>query len=125
MRITVPLVPPSPNELRRKYRHWADYGRLRKAWENTIWALTDAQQKISLPKPLNGEKVHVSFHIEHAQLFDPDNLTGSVKPCLDAMVRLNLIRDDSSDYIELSVTQEKSKERQTTIEITAAFWEAT
>lgn len=115
MKITVPMVPPSPNQLRRTYRHYQAYKRLRDGWQRTIWALKGSSASSWESNPRG--KVLVRIHIEHGRLFDPDNLVGACKPVLDSLKNLCFIRDDSTEFLELKVTQERSIERKTTIEI--------
>ena len=113
MKITVPMVPPSGNQMRRQYRHPFAYLKLRDSWQRTIWALAKRQPAMEV-------KAAVKLHVEHGRLYDEDNLIAGCKPILDSLKRLSLIRDDSPEFLELTVTQEKSRERQTIIEVMPA-----
>ncbi len=42
---------------------------------------------------------------------DPDNLTASAKLILDALQRVNVIKNDSPQYISLAVEWERAKKR--------------
>jgi len=106
MKIIVPLVAPGMNQIRAMHFH--AYRRLRDVWQRTIWALVGRQKRLM-------GKVNVSIHVEHSRLYDPDNLVGCAKIPLDCLVRLGIIPTDTPEHLTLSVTQEKSKEKQTTI----------
>ncbi|MGW8179453.1 MAG: hypothetical protein ACWGQW_11945 [bacterium] len=64
-------------------------------------------------------KCRVTITLHRKKLQDPDNAVGSVKPVLDALKRNGWLVDDSPEYLELIVREEKSKEQRTVIE-----WEA-
>lgn len=49
--------------------------------------------------------------VRYGRKTDPDNLI--VKPLLDAMVKMGMIRDDNPDWIELDVSQGKARESPT------------
>lgn len=117
VRITVPMVPPSINKMR--HMHFHDYRRLRDRWESTMYILMGHRQLSELRQRPVG-KVHVQMHIEHTRLFDPDGLYSAVKIPLDCLVRLEIIPNDTPENLTLSVTQAKSKEKQTTIVIDGA-----
>jgi len=115
MKIIVPMVPLSMNQ--QKAIHFHDYKKTRDAWQRTIFALFTWQQKKKLAEWVKaGTKVTVKIHIERPRLLDPDGI--AVKEILDSLVRLELLGGDSSEYIDLpQPTQEKSRQRRTTIEI--------
>jgi len=46
--ITVPMVPPSPNVMKRKYRHFMAYKRLREDWEKTLLYFTPTSGRAML-----------------------------------------------------------------------------
>ena len=97
--------------MRRKYRHPFAYMKLRDTWKRTIWALGPRSNA-------GNDPMRVSIHVEHRTLYDEDNLVAGCKPILDSLKSLSYIKDDSPQFIKLRVTQEKSRERQTTIEVT-------
>lgn len=61
--------------------------------------------------------MRVRIHVQHSRLYDYDNLVSGCKPILDSLKSLGYIIDDSPEHIELSITDEKSIERQTIIEV--------
>lgn len=110
MKIIVPMVPPSGNEMRRKYRDRFAYRDLREAWRRTIWALARGRAVASTKKT-------VRIHVDHGKLYDEDNLISGCKVVFDCLKALEYIVDDSPEWIESHVTQSKSPDRQTTIEV--------
>jgi Holliday junction resolvase RusA-like endonuclease len=64
-------------------------------------------------------RLKVEIHVEHLQPFDQDNLYSCAKLPLDALVRMDFLADDSPEFIDLTVTQSRSKAKQTTISIYA------
>lgn len=120
MLLTVPIIPPSPNELRRRYRTPHAYKRLRDDWGWQLKAAAGLNRFRLAALADTQHKMRVHIHIAHKQLFDPDNLVGSVKVILDALRALNYLHDDSEEFVELTVTQEKSRTQYTTITMEAA-----
>ncbi len=119
MKITVPMVPPGINQ--RLKMHHMDYKRVRDGWQSAIYHLVSGLNRANLyTAHTRHEKMRVKIHIEHSRLFDPDNLTSAAKTPLDCLRRLKFLFDDTPQYLELDVTQSKSRENQTTIEITEA-----
>jgi Holliday junction resolvase RusA-like endonuclease len=120
VRIVIPMVPPSPNELRRRYRNPHVYKRLREAWERSLlYGVESAAAHQELVKQ-GQERVRVEFTIAHPKPYDPDNAIGCLKPVLDAMRKVGWIRDDSETWLELrTVRQQRSAADapSTTIEI--------
>lgn len=98
MKIIVPMVPPSANELKRKYRNPHAYARLRDSWEQAIAVLTArADRKILLDTShMNRMIVHVTVH--NSRMYDSDNLAAAQKPILDSLKRLEYIHDDSDKW---------------------------
>lgn len=119
--ITIPRVPPSGNELRRKYRHWAVYKQLKTSWAwdlksycggpETFYLITGATLKI---------KMRLHFNIGRKRLLDKDNAYAGVKPIVDAARELKFIYQDSPKYLELIVEQFKSAKSVTEIRISEA-----
>lgn len=63
-------------------------------------------------------KVVLRYYTKRLQ--DPDNFQGSLKPILDVLTQLHVIRDDSEQWIELDAMQEVSVDAyKTTITIFA------
>lgn len=108
MNFTIPDVPVSLNRLERM--HWAVRRRYNMDW---YWKV-----KVYAQSWNNNEKrkATVKIHQIRARKLDKDNLYGSVKPILDGMKGW-LIHDDSTIYIDLTVTQETGKPVRTLIEV--------
>lgn len=104
----IPRVPPSGNELRRKYRNRFAYMRLRGAWALEIQAavLLSARNRLVLAAE-TGQRAKVEICVHHSRMYDLDNLHSGIKPVLDSLKNLGLISDDSPKHIELIVTQEQ------------------
>jgi len=64
--------------------------------------------------------MNLDICVEHMRMFDRDNLWGACKPVIDAIGNLKLIRNDSEEYIDLTVAQEKSHENCTRIRLARA-----
>ncbi len=113
---SVPIVPPSPNALRRAYRDRFAYRRLRMTWESYLFAALSLDARNELRSLAHRKaKMVVTIEIVHGQLYDEDNLVGSVKPVLDALVNIGVLADDSSEYLKLRVEQRQQKSAQTRI----------
>lgn len=124
MKITIPMVPPSPNELRRKYRNPFAYKRLREAWENSIaYGVDNGREKQFLEVQGRG-RVRVKITVFNSRMYDQDNLTGSIKPILDALKNIHFLKDDNAEWLELLPVQQyhaKRQQEQTVIEIEGAM----
>jgi Holliday junction resolvase RusA-like endonuclease len=101
VKIMVPMVPPSPNELKRKYRNPHAYQRLRNAWRDSMAYSTTIQERTYLQEFAKDTVMWVQLTIYNSRQYDPDNLVGAQKPVLDAMKSLGWIHDDSAKWIEL------------------------
>lgn len=120
--IPVPMVPPSANVLRRRYRHPMAYKRLRDSWKRMLWALVQGHDKDwLLAMAALGKRMRVDINIMHSRLYDRDNAYGSVKPCLDSLVSLHFLAGDSEKHIDLHVEQTKSRANETIITIREAL----
>ena len=112
MRLVIPDIPKSPNGPRGLLRmHWAARKRYWEYWRNLIRAEIDNSHEPCQTKQ------HVSITQIRQKKLDPDNLIASCKPILDALVAWTLIKDDSPDYIELSVRQDVEKGKFTIVVI--------
>lgn len=100
VKLDIPKRTPSLNDFGGR-NHWTKYHRLKNSWADHIQvAKIDAR---CWGRP---EYERVRLVIErHAAIpiKDDDNLYGGLKPVLDALVRVGLLKDDSRDVI---VTQE-------------------
>jgi len=114
----IPVVPPSANRLLRM--HYRKRMRELDAWKTLIFYSVNGESRTAVYEWAAGRnRLKVEIHIEHAQLFDKDNLYSAAKLPLDALVRLGFLADDSNEFIDLTVTQSRSKAKQTTISIYA------
>ena len=112
MRIIIEEIPFSPNGPKGLLRmHWAKRAKYNKHWQ----LLVRSQIPYIADKPNVRKKVSISQM--RKRLLDPDNLVASVKPILDAIVKCNLVYDDSPEWIELECMQQQGKPQITIIEI--------
>ena len=103
MKLTIPAVPPSPNRVLGK--HWST-----KAGEKNKWILL--VRAMSTPLPMQfAERKKVDITLAHSRLYDEDNAYAAVKPVVDALKHWRLIWDDSPEWIDLIVWQEKCKRK--------------
>jgi hypothetical protein len=109
--LNVPMIPPSPNVMRRKYRNHHVYKKLREAWEYALMVAPGSSAVLAGIRKMAVAHERVSVHIciAHASLYDPDNLYGSAKVVLDAMENLRFIKKDNEEHIKLHVTQTVEK----------------
>lgn len=63
------------------------------------------------------KKMVVSISQMRRRLFDPDNLSASCKPILDALVHWKLIKDDSEKWCDFHPVQIVGKQKITIIQI--------
>jgi Holliday junction resolvase RusA-like endonuclease len=122
MKINLPLAP-SQNQLLRM--HWAKRKKRQKDFE---WLIVQAvgNWRCRAPVPvLDG--VHITITRKSCGVEpDPDNLTASAKLILDALQRVNVIKDDSPKSISLKVMWEKAKKKTdqgTLVEIKKWNWD--
>lgn len=115
--LEIPMIPPSPNEIKRKYRHPKVYMNLRKTWEQSIFISTGSASRAQEIKQIAQETpcMIVRIRIHHRGSYDPDNLTGSVKVILDAMRNIGFLRNDRAKDIQLDVQQFANSLGHTTI----------
>lgn len=98
---SIPGLPPSAN----KRLHYMARAKLNKQWkDDTTLLLRDAINKSGV-KDLPWQRVHVryNFHYPRVTLADPDNLIGSMKPCLDGMKPIAFPDDNVTVIHDLSV----------------------
>lgn len=116
--IRVPGCPPSLNKLLRM--HWAKRNLLKRQWTNDIKLSAQVMEYAVLMNwAKSRNRLRLRICLRHARLFDKDNAYGSVKVVLDAIKSLGFIADDSPEFIDLEVTQEKSR----TVETVITSWE--
>jgi hypothetical protein len=95
-------VPESPNLLR--YKHWRTTHAAKKRWFDRLAVCINASRLPGRP-PCDHEGVHVTIRQYRRRCLDPDNLVASVKALLDGLQKWDVIRDDASPYLTLSVFQ--------------------
>ena len=121
IRIEIPRVPPSGNELRRKFRHPHAYRKLRNTWEQEIACALDGARSVARAKlrdhAAQHGKVRLRVSVEHNRFYDPDNLITGLKPVLDSLVRLGFIAGDSLKYLLLLAPQQRKGKGRTILEI--------
>jgi hypothetical protein len=118
------ITPPSNNVLTRM--HFQAYGRLRELWRETLAysmdATRDADKRLLLASAEEKIPLRIEILVFRHRLLDEDNLTGGVKPVLDALKvsknGLGWICGDSPDLCKLLVRQERDKRQGTEI----TFW---
>ena len=117
IRIEVPDIPPSGNELRRDYKNHHVYKRLRELWEMWTFVRCPKESRITLAKYMveNGPiKMRVHIHQKRHGELDYDNMVSGCKPVLDSLRRNNYISEDKPKWLESSYTQEKIKKKEQT-----------
>ncbi|MBI4208557.1 MAG: hypothetical protein HY538_02475 [Deltaproteobacteria bacterium] len=97
--------------------HWSQRLRERKEWEKAIhYEGLQGRKVVPHPRP-----AQIRIRSYRKRFLDYDNFVGGCKPLLDALKHLNLIVDDTPDWIEVDYHQEKAfSQPSTKIEIT---WE--
>lgn len=109
--LTIPIRIPSGNtELR---SHWAVRRRSMTRW---MWAI---RQQVKPRAKAAAVRMRVRITSYRERMLDPDNLVSGCKSLIDALKRSGLIYDDSGDWIDLDVSQEKAPVRRerTVVEI--------
>lgn len=114
----VPMVPPSPNEMRRKYRHPKVYMHLRKVWETSLAAAAGSSDNVrAIREMAKIHKVRVQIIMTFGgkrKGYDPDNVQGSQKVVLDALKNIGFLFDDSKKHIDLLPPRQVDGEHFTT-----------
>jgi hypothetical protein len=106
--VVVPEVPVSANVLRRKYRHFAAYGRYRDGWKRMLWGLIQGRDRAWLMSMAQiGKKMRLDASLLHQRSFDSDNAAASLKPVLDSLVKLGFLAGDDPEHLVLHVSQQK------------------
>jgi len=104
IRIEVPGIPPSLNELKRMHYH--QWNRTKRDWAYRIALMS---RRLRPPKPLDRAVVTLIYHFPDRRRRDPDNFSG--KFILDPLVSEGFIVDDSFDHIELRHKKGKPDKR--------------
>jgi hypothetical protein len=114
MKLEVLAVPPSLNKVSRM--HWRQQRDLHGVWK----LLVRSQMPGIFLQPI--VRMRVKITLFHSRFYDKDNAYGAVKPIVDGLRHWKLIFDDTAEYLDLSVEQQKCphKRRHTVIELEAA-----
>jgi len=91
--------------------HWASRKRYNDLWKTLVRAAYDNRNK---PQT---KRCSVKIVQMRRRKLDKDNLYSSCKPVLDALKYWKLIKDDSTEWIDLEVEQAIGKEKWTIIQI--------
>ena len=98
--------------------HWRAEYEAKKTWRELSWfhaaaarvLCEDLSMRIIPDAKSAPEKRDVEVAVSRCQLLDPDNLVASVKPVVDGLKK-QVIVDDSSEWMHLTVTQTKVSSR--------------
>lgn len=114
MKLTIQDVPPSLNKVLRM--HWA---KKRALWNDWRCNIRGEMRHVPTMAPL---KRRVIIRLCHSRMYDKDNAYGAVKPVVDALKEWALIFNDTAEWLDLTVEQQKCphKQRHTIIELEPA-----
>lgn len=114
--LSIPMIAPSPNVLRRKYRFPKAYMKLRKLWESSLAIASGGAENLQIIRKLAmTERLRVSMLIHHGGEYDPDNLQGSYKVVLDALCNIGFIPGDRAKDIDLLPARQLRSPRNETV----------
>ena len=85
-----------------------------------FYQAVDARNRTGEPakwKNLDGAEVNVTFVLPNKRRRDVDNLIGSMKSGVDALVRCGILVDDSAGHVTLAYKAEFGQEAMTIVEI--------
>lgn len=110
-------VPPSLNRTLRM--HWRKRAQLQNDWGWFIHLALRRRDQCYL-QPIVKMQAKITLH--HSRQYDKDNAYGAAKVVVDALKHWKLIFDDSPEYLDLEVQQEKCarKVSKTVIELVPA-----
>ena len=94
IRIEVPGIPPSLNDLKRMHFH--QWNRTKKEWADRIAIVARGKRP---PQPVEKAIGTLSYHFPDRRRRDPDNFSG--KFIMDPLVAEGFLVDDSFDHVEL------------------------
>jgi hypothetical protein len=100
--VEIPRVPSSPNYLRGK--HWRVRHRETQIWKEEVYFAVRGMRP-EKPYP----KAKVTIDRRSLRKLDEDNLYGAIKPVLDALRYSHILLDDSTEHIQLTVTQSRGE----------------
>lgn len=100
---SIPLLPLLPNRL--LGAHWWVRSSHAKKWRQLVWLQT-MYQNCRPEHPFS--KAEITFTRCSPYQCDYDGLVGSFKPVLDALVKCELLEDDSPQHVNCSYLWEKT-----------------
>jgi Holliday junction resolvase RusA-like endonuclease len=97
MILTIPGIPPGPNELNRL--HFMARANIRSKFRQDAFFV--AKEAMNREKWRAPERVSLVFTVVFSQFRrrDPDNLIAAMKPIIDGIVKAGVIEDDSIEYV--------------------------
>jgi hypothetical protein len=116
IRIALPFITPSLNQWAKW--HWGKRDRFTKSCQAAVRAALNGSGRWMTAPPTSKIEVIVTRYAPGVML-DDDNLRGGAKGLIDALVREQLLYDDSPAFCEISYWQARAKraEARTMIEI--------
>ena len=92
--------------------HWSEPGRIQKRCSGYVFAQIGKESA-----EVGKRRMVITLHRNPAHALDRDGAYASVKPLVDAIKKLRHLKDDSEEWLDLSVVQADSKQRSTLVEI--------
>ena len=112
VKITIPEIPPSLNQILRMHYHKRDAAN--KRWAGLVGMFDNRKKR---DKPISRAQVCITYYFPDARRRDSDNYAG--KFLLDGLVNAGVIEDDSFDHVELLLVGKVDREDpRTVIEVT-------
>lgn len=116
IKLELPIVTPSNNQLLRKYRHWAVKRRLMVSYMDELMVAMK-ESEYSNDELLTEGKRECRIISYRKRLLDDDNLAGGMKILLDSIVKMGLLKDDKPSKCKFIPEQKKSKRPHTVVEL--------
>ena len=101
-------------------RHWRYRYSEKKSWSEWIFATAGNGPWLYESTELEPEPVKLAVTVWRTRLQDPDNAMASLKPLLDALKHRGWLADDSSEYLELTLSEKKCGREETRTQV---IWE--
>ena len=101
LKITISLPPPSLNVLLNM--HYRDRVKLKRRIKREVWVQVVAQ-KLGPAFPF---QVKITGTRWGKQKLDPDNLIGSLKPVIDALVWNKVLQDDTEKHVFIGAIKQR------------------
>lgn len=105
-------IPCNDNQLRRM--HWAERGKWAKAWKEEVgWAVQKYRSKTKEWVFFFHKKLTIQVIFYCIKTMDSDNAMAAIKPLIDGLVDMEVIKDDSDAFVKiLPVMQIKVSKRE-------------